>query len=150
MIWVAPVEVIVNARLQSINKLSNEGWQGRKWRRTKEREATRVALERALAHGAVFPAWPIVTITRVAARRLDGDNLQGSAKIVRDSIASFMGVSDGGAAIEWRYDQEHLWFKEQAWTHRRGPYMQLRSFVRVRFESRVERAIGHVDARCAA
>lgn len=49
----------------------------------------------------------IVTITRVAPRRMDrGDNINGSAKHVRDGIADALAYDDGGDLIEWRYAQE--------------------------------------------
>lgn len=48
----------------------------------------------------------IVTLTRVGPTRgLDKDNLQGSLKYARDSIAEFIGVDDGSDAVTWRYEQ---------------------------------------------
>lgn len=48
----------------------------------------------------------VVTITRIGKRKLDGDNLQGSAKAVRDSIADALEIDDGDDRITWRYEQE--------------------------------------------
>jgi len=46
-----------------------------------------------------------VTITRIAPRELDDDNLAGSAKHVRDGIADALGIDDGDKRIQWRYEQ---------------------------------------------
>jgi crossover junction endodeoxyribonuclease RusA len=56
--------------------------------------------------GAVVPPLPLtVTLTRVAPRRLDSDNLQRALKAIRDGIADALGVDDGDARIDWKYDQ---------------------------------------------
>lgn len=48
----------------------------------------------------------VVAIKRVGIRRLDDDNLAGSAKHVRDEIAAWMGCDDGpDGPITWSYDQ---------------------------------------------
>jgi hypothetical protein len=46
-----------------------------------------------------------VTITRVAPRSLDSDNLVGSAKAVRDAVAAVLGVDDRDARVSWRVEQ---------------------------------------------
>lgn len=48
-----------------------------------------------------------VTITRIAPRKLDCDNLQRSAKAIRDAIAErVLDADDGDERITWRYAQE--------------------------------------------
>jgi hypothetical protein len=47
------------------------------------------------------------TLTRVAARKLDDDNLSASFKAVRDQIAEAAGLDDGDARWTWRYAQAH-------------------------------------------
>lgn len=47
-----------------------------------------------------------VTITRIAPRKLDSDNLAGSAKSVRDGVADRLQVNDGDERITWLYGQE--------------------------------------------
>lgn len=49
----------------------------------------------------------VVTLTRIAARPLDGDNWQAAAKACRDGVADAFGCDDSAKApIEWRYQQE--------------------------------------------
>lgn len=47
-----------------------------------------------------------VTLTRIAPRKLDGDNLQTALKATRDGVADWLGIDDGSAYVEWRYGQE--------------------------------------------
>ena len=80
--------------------------------------AARVRRKRA-QHWAVFsavrskpgplrPRLPcVVTITRIGPRRMDSDNLAGSAKAVRDEVARMLGCDDGDeSAVTWVYAQE--------------------------------------------
>lgn len=46
-----------------------------------------------------------ITLTRLAPRALDSDNLAASFKAVRDGIADSLGINDGDERIEWRYAQ---------------------------------------------
>lgn len=46
-----------------------------------------------------------VTITRHSAGELDGDNLQGGVKAVRDGIADWLGVPDNDPRVTWLYAQ---------------------------------------------
>lgn len=56
----------------------------------------------------------VVTLTRVAPRRLDSDNLASACKGLRDGIADALGVDDGDERLEWRYAQEKCKRGEQA------------------------------------
>lgn len=53
-----------------------------------------------------------VTLTRNAPRMLDGDNLQGSFKSIRDIVADLIipdqgaGKADNDPRIQWEYTQE--------------------------------------------
>lgn len=59
-----------------------------------------------LAHRLCRPAPPyVITLTRIAGRKLDGDNLQGACKAIRDAVAKHLGIDDGDEAHEWKYAQ---------------------------------------------
>lgn len=48
-----------------------------------------------------------ITITRIGKRRMDDDNLAGTAKYLRDGIADALGIDDGDeTAATWHYSQE--------------------------------------------
>lgn len=78
------------------------------------KRADRAKLHRSNAHyyllaqlGTQRPVFPVlVTITRVAPRELDGDNLQGACKAIRDGIADYFLTDDRNPQIEWQYGQE--------------------------------------------
>ena len=46
-----------------------------------------------------------VTLTRIAPRSLDSDNLAGSQKHVRDGIADCLGIDDRDKRVTWTYGQ---------------------------------------------
>jgi hypothetical protein len=99
---VIELAVLLPLRLVSTPNL-REHWAKRARRAAEHRAAVRMrfATERAWP-----PRLPVhVTITRVAPRALDGDNLQGACKAIRDGIADALGVDDGDAAVHWSYEQ---------------------------------------------
>lgn len=54
------------------------------------------------------PAGAVVVLLRrvsPSSRGLDGDNLQGSLKAVRDQVASWLGKDDADTLIQWQYAQ---------------------------------------------
>jgi hypothetical protein len=70
-----------------------------------QRQKTRMALA-AVAQSYGVEILPVtVVLTRVAPRKLDGDNLQSGFKAVRDGVADWLGVDDGSSMIEWQYCQ---------------------------------------------
>lgn len=83
-------------------------------------KARRVKSERQavqwLLGGKPRPALPCtVTLTRVApSNGLDGDNLQGSLKALRDGVADWLKVNDADARVDWRYAQRRGKPKEYA------------------------------------
>jgi len=48
----------------------------------------------------------VITLTRVAPRPLDTDNLARSFKAIRDGIADALGIDDGSKRLTWNYAQE--------------------------------------------
>lgn len=56
----------------------------------------------------------VVTLIRVAPRKLDGDNLQSGFKALRDGIADRLGVDDADPRVTWKYDQVRGRAKEYA------------------------------------
>ncbi len=72
------------------------------------KRASRAKLQRKLAWLKARPGeLPLIVIlTRIGKRRLDGDNLQGALKSVRDGVADRLGVDDGSPLVRWEYAQE--------------------------------------------
>ena len=71
----------------------------------------------------------VVTLIRVAPRKLDDDNLASGCKAIRDGIADRFGVDDGDPRIRFKYEQVRGKAKEYA--------------LRVRVEPMTEKINGH-------
>lgn len=80
-----------------------EHWASRARRVKAERSATMAAWYGA-KRKVTLPC--VVTLTRIAPRQMDGDNLQGALKGVRDQVAQQLGVDDRDARVTWVYGQE--------------------------------------------
>jgi hypothetical protein len=114
--FTVPVKLISEAN-------EHAAWQARQRRAKAQRSATTAAVHdagyaihrelvvgRARSWYAVRlvspPLLPLkVTITRVAPRELDSDNLTGSAKHVRDQVAELLGVDDRSPKVKWVVEQ---------------------------------------------
>lgn len=61
------------------------------------------------------PTMPLeVTLTRIAPRELDDDNLRGALKSVRDGVADALGLDDRDDRVKWLYGQRRGAVREQA------------------------------------
>jgi hypothetical protein len=76
----------------------------------------------------------VITLTRVATRQLDTDNLAGAHKHVRDAVALWLGLDDGDPRLTWRYAQERV--NGRAWfsVFTRAGKMARAHIVRTRLE----------------
>lgn len=69
--------------------------------------SARVKIERTTACDlcpAIVPPCT-VTLTRIAPRELDDDNLRSALKAVRDGIADAIGIDDRNPSVKWQYCQ---------------------------------------------
>ena len=72
----------------------------RRARRTREQRRA------ALAAQGRPPLPAVITLTRLASRKLDSDNLATALKAVRDGVADALNLDDGDERLDWRYAQE--------------------------------------------
>jgi len=87
-----------------------EVWQVKARRVRQQRDLVRMFIG-----GKPRPTLPVVvTLTRIAPRALDDDNLSGAFKAIRDEIADWLGVKDNHPGIVWAYTQERGVPKEYA------------------------------------
>ncbi|NIA07165.1 MAG: hypothetical protein GWP14_05955 [Actinobacteria bacterium] len=100
------IEVLLPLRTWSEANL-RQHWAKRARRARKQRQAAWLLVRAACNRADIsFSSGPItVTLTRLAPRRLDCDNLASSLKAVRDGVADALGTDDGSSRIKWRYDQ---------------------------------------------
>ena len=47
----------------------------------------------------------VVTLTRIAPRALDDDNLRGALKACRDGVADWLAIDDRDPRVRWEYAQ---------------------------------------------
>lgn len=81
-----------------------EHWRTRANRNTSHRAAAFIGLRSVKFRQDMVPC--TVTLTRIAPRELDDDNLQGGFKSVRDGVADWLGLNDNDKRITWLYAQE--------------------------------------------
>jgi len=106
-----PIKVTIPIRTVSEANL-REHWAERARRVRIQRRATYYMLRHY--RGGVKDGPLTITITRIAPRQLDSDNLARSAKAVRDGIADAFTLDDADPRIVWRYDQRKGGPKEYA------------------------------------
>ncbi len=101
MIATAIACVLVPIRIESVMNL-REHWHQRARRAREHKTATWYSLRAAKAPH-TLPC--TVTLTRIAPRLLDGDNLQAGLKACRDGVALWLQKDDAHPGITWRYAQ---------------------------------------------
>lgn len=95
-----PLSFVVPVKTASTSNL-REHWAVKAKRTDAQKRAAR----------AKCPPWTsgpllVVTLTRVAPRALDDDNLRGALKSVRDGVATWLKVDDASPLVRWEYAQE--------------------------------------------
>jgi hypothetical protein len=101
---VAMIEVEMDMKIVSVANMRLH-WAAKARLTKSQRQKTRNALA-AVAQSFGVEVLPVtVVLTRVAPRRLDGDNLQSGFKAVRDGVADWLGVDDGNSLVDWQYAQ---------------------------------------------
>lgn len=107
------VSVLVPVKIESSLNL-REHWRTRANRNTSHRAAAFSALRAAVKKfdPSILPC--VVTLTRIAPREMDDDNLAGGFKSVRDGTADWLGCDDRDKRIEWRYAQRQGGVREYA------------------------------------
>ncbi len=94
--------------VKTISELNaREHWRVRKDRASAHRSAAKKGCSNAERDFGRAVKLPVsVKLCRVGQRKLDGDNLQGALKHVRDGIADWLGVDDGDESkVSWEYSQ---------------------------------------------
>jgi hypothetical protein len=80
-------------------------WAGKARRAKEQRGLVAIMLRAKVRASAKFLGPLVVTLTRIAPRVLDDDNLRGALKACRDGVADWLGVDDRDPRVEWRYGQ---------------------------------------------
>ena len=95
-----------------------EHWSKRAKRVREQRGVVCMAFQSAAIDRALPPLQRIapieVTLTRVAPRELDDDNLRGALKACRDGVADALKIDDRDPSVRWAYAQERGAVREYA------------------------------------
>lgn len=104
IVFIIPVKTV-----SEINKTS-EHWSAKHRRHKAQRLHTWNAFRQAVKVPLILPC--VITMTRIAPRRLDDDNLRTALKTIRDQLAAMIvddyrpGRADSDDRIKWQYAQE--------------------------------------------
>lgn len=94
--------------LRTVSEANGREHWARKAKRAKAQRRTAFCL----APAASLPA--VVTLTRLAPRELDDDNLRPALKACRDGIADRLGINDRDPRVRWQYAQQRGGVREYA------------------------------------
>ena len=96
--------VSVTLPLTIISEANQRGhWSKSASRKALHRNTARCILQ---SHARPHKDGPIrITLTRVAPRSLDDDNLASGFKAARDGVADWLGIDDGSKRLTWVYAQ---------------------------------------------
>lgn len=78
------------------------------WRKAAERKKQHRSIARLFLQQYARPIEPEhvkITLTRIAPRTLDDDNLASGFKACRDGVADWLGIDDGDKRLTWVYAQ---------------------------------------------
>lgn len=106
---IAPGRLTAFLPVHTVSEANMGGRLRARLRRKKlQKEHTHYGLLHAFGYCAIpQTARVVVTLTRHSPRRLDGDNLAGACKVVRDTVAHWLGRDDReGPLLDWQYAQE--------------------------------------------
>lgn len=110
--WLHTTSVVVTLPLRTVSELNVRNHWARRANRVREQ---RFAACVALISRRPLPALPVVvTLSRIAPRALDDDNLRGALKACRDGVADALGVDDRDPRVTWQYDQRRGGAREYA------------------------------------
>jgi hypothetical protein len=105
--------LVVEIPIQLVNPLNgSHGHWSKRAKRAKEERTLAGLMTRSLGFAPPLPC--TITITRIAPRALDDDNLAASAKHVRDGIADALEIKDNDPRVQWCYAQRKGKPKEYA------------------------------------
>lgn len=101
--------MIITLHIETVSEANTHThWRERQRRAKAQRQAAGFAVLQAIRSASSEPIeMPLrVTLVRISPRQLDGDNLQGALKHVRDGVADAIGVDDRDRRYTWNYAQE--------------------------------------------
>lgn len=104
-------DVLIEAPIQVVSEANTRGHWSTKYKRSKkQRQDLRLFLNTKRKPRLPCDVWLI----RVGPKKLDDDNLSGAFKFLRDEIADWLKIDDGGSEVLWHYEQRVTGKREYA------------------------------------
>lgn len=100
--------------IKTVSEANTREFWAAKAERVKSHRAAAFLLMRNKKRGLVVGDGMVITLTRIAPRKLDTDNNSSSMKACRDGIAEALGFDDGDERVKWAYAQRRGKPKEYA------------------------------------
>lgn len=98
--------VFVPIKTTSTNAKLRQHWRANRRSSKNERRVTALLMLAELDVSALKAQLPLrILVKRLSPGLLDGDNLQGALKAVRDEVAAVLGIDDADPRATWLYDQ---------------------------------------------
>ena len=96
--------LMFEAPIRTVSEANTRGHWSKRYARSEAQKHAVLALCRS--RFGVRPPPPVrVTLTRIAPRTLDSDNLASAFKAIRDAVAFWLELDDGDERISWAYVQ---------------------------------------------
>jgi hypothetical protein len=96
----------VTLPLKIISEANQRGhWSGKARRVAQHRNTARLMMAVEAGRSPVGSVPLQITLTRIAPRVLDDDNLASGFKATRDGVADWLGIDDGSKLLRWVYAQ---------------------------------------------
>ena len=105
----------VQIPIRLISEANTTGHWTTKAKRVKDQRGTTSLICKSKLHNKEIKLPLTVTITRIAPRTLDTDNLSSSAKATRDAVADSIGINDKDERVTWLYKQRKK-LPNETWT----------------------------------
>jgi len=99
--------IIYTLNVKTVSEANSREHWAAKHRRSKAQRALALAKTLEALNGAVITS-ATITITRIAPKALDDDNLSRSMKAIRDGIADAIKIDDGDSRVKYKYAQEPI------------------------------------------
>jgi hypothetical protein len=113
--------ITIHLPIRTVSEANGRGHWSVKAKRAKEHRAvaglmtaSRLVTAGWLSHWLFDRICLIATLTRIAPRELDCDNLRSALKSVRDGVADAIGINDRDPRVAWEYGQRRGKAREYA------------------------------------
>jgi hypothetical protein len=96
----------VTVHVKTVSEANSRDHWAKKAKRVRKQRGDTFLMLRASGYSPLLLPPCVVTLTRIAPRKLDSDNNVGAMKACRDGVADWLKVDDGNPLVRYEYAQE--------------------------------------------